>query len=184
MQNRYTDGTYLVDNPSWHEEDAPWKLTHILRALRAAHMEKFSRVLDAGCGSGGIINAWAAQAPDGQFTGWDISPQAHALAVKNAPANVRFVCADAPPAGPFDVVLAIDVIEHLSDPAAWLAQVAARAPLLVLHVPLDLSFRSFLFPSLLECERKAVGHIHFFTARALKKFLREQNYKIIYTYNT
>lgn len=179
MQNQYTDGSYLATNPSWHAEDASWKLSHILRVLKQAQVSRLARVLDGGCGSGDIIKAWAKKAPQTQFVGWDISPQAHALAVKNAPENVRFICADEPPAGPFDLALAIDVIEHVENPGAWLKQLAARAPLLVLHVPLDLSVRSFLFPSLLARERKAVGHIHFFTARSLRKFLKESNCQIL-----
>lgn len=175
----YTDGSYLAKNPSWHAEDAPWKLAHILRALHQARTENFSRVLDAGCGSGAIIKTWASQMPHVQFTGWDISPQALALAVPNKPSNVQFASGAVPPAGPFDLTLAIDVIEHLDNPGAWLNQVAACAPMLVLHVPLDLSVRSFLFPQLLERERQSVGHIHFFTARSLKRFLRQQNYEIL-----
>lgn len=184
MSNPYTDGSYLSNNPSWHAEDAPWKLSHILRALSRVQTGRPTRVLDGGCGSGDIIKAWAKKAPQTQFVGWDISPQAHALAVKNAPANVRFVCADEPPEGPFDLVLAIDVIEHVENPGAWLKPLTARAPLMVLHVPLDLSFRSFLFPSLLERERQSVGHIHFFTARSLKNFLKENNCQILSVHYT
>ncbi len=184
MENRYTDGTYLADNPSWHSEDAPWKLGHILRALKEARLSSFTRVLDAGCGSGAIIKAWAVQAPQTEFTGWDVSPQAHALAVQNAPQNTNFVSGSTPPQGPFDLVMAIDVIEHVENPHRWLDQLLALAPLVVLHVPLDLSLRSRLNPQLLENEKKAVGHIHFFTASSLKKFLREQQVEIISAHYT
>ena len=184
MENRYTDGTYLSQNPSWHGEDASWKLAHILRALQAAHITAFSSVLDAGCGSGDIVKHWAAKAPRVKFTGWDISPQAYALALRNAPSNVHFIQQQNPPQSPFDLALVIDVIEHVENPAAWLARVAACAPYLVLHVPLDLSLRSRLNPHLLEAEKKAVGHIQFFTARSLKKFLRTQNFQILSAHYT
>lgn len=184
MENRYTDGTYLSQNPSWHEEDAPWKLAHILRALQEAHLSDFSSVLDAGCGSGGIIKNWASKAPHIRFTGWDISPQAHALALCNAPSNVRFIQSPYLPQESFDLALAMDVIEHLEDPAAWLTRVAATAPYLVLHVPLDLSLRSRLNPQLLANEKKAVGHIQFFTAFSLKKLLRAQKLEIISAHYT
>ncbi len=184
MANCYTDGTYLAKNPTWHSEDAEWKLSHILRALQQAHVTDFHHILDAGCGSGAIIKAWAAQAAQVQFTGWDISPQALALAVQNVPQNVQFASGNMPPAGPFDIALAIDVIEHIPSHKTWLDAVAMRAPVLVLHVPLDLSVRSFLFPQLLERERESVGHIHFFTARSLKKFLEEQHYEILSAHYT
>ena len=184
MENRYTDGTYLSQNPSWHGEDAPWKLAHILRALQQAGIVDVSSVLDAGCGSGDIVKIWAAKAPHIQFTGWDISPQAHALALRNAPSNVRFIQSQNLSKGSFDLALAIDVIEHLEDPATWLAQLSVCAPYLVLHVPLDMSLRSWLNPRLLEEEKKAVGHIQFFTARSLKKFLRAQNFQILSAHYT
>ena len=184
MENRYTDGTYLSQNPSWHSEDAPWKLAHILRALQEAGLASFSNVLDAGCGSGDIVKSWAAKAPHIKFIGWDISPQAYELALRNAPSNVRFVKGQNPPKELFDLALAIDVIEHLEDPAAWLAHVATCVPYLVLHVPLDLSFRSRLNPQLLEDEKKAVGHIQFFTSHSLKKFLRAQHFQILSAHYT
>lgn len=184
MENRYTDGTYFSQNPSWHEEDAPWKLAHILRALQEAHLAGFSNVLDAGCGSGGIIKHWASKVPHIRFTGWDISPQAHALALRNAPSNVRFIQSPNPPQGFFDLALAVDVIEHLEEPAMWLTRVGATAPYLVLHVPLDLSLRSRLNPQLLEDEKKAVGHIQFFTSSSLKKILRAQNFQLLCAHYT
>lgn len=184
MSNLYTDGSYLAKNPSWHAEDAPWKLTHILRALHQADIQNFSRVLDAGCGSGAIIKAWAAQAPHVQFTGWDISPQALTLAAQDAPQNVQFVSGEIPPQQPFDVALAIDVIEHIPSYEKWFNQVTASAPVLVLHVPLDLSVRSYLFPQLLAREREMVGHIHFFTAHSLKEFLKIQHCEILSAHYT
>lgn len=184
MENRYTDGTYLAQNPSWHQEDAPWKLGHILRALQVARITPVSHVLDAGCGSGDILKIWASKAPNVTFTGWDISPQAHVLALRNAPSNVQFIQGRNIPKDHFDLALAIDVVEHLEDPAAWLTQLARRAPYLVLHVPLDLSLRSRMQPQLLEEEKNSVGHIQFFTAQSLKQFLCEQKFQILSAHYT
>ncbi len=184
MSNSYTDGSYLTKNPSWHAEDAPWKLTHILQALQAARLGTFSNVLDAGCGSGAIIKAWAGQAPQITFTGWDISPQAYALAMTQKPDNVRFVQAENPPPETFDLVMVIDVLEHLERYEDWFKQISLCAPVAVLHVPLDLSLRSYLFPGLLERERKSVGHIHFFTARTLLNFLQKNGCQILAAHYT
>ena len=184
MSNSYTDGSYLTKNPSWHTEDAPWKLAHILQALKEAGISQFASVLDAGCGSGAIIKAWAGLASQIQFTGWDISPQAYALAMVQKPDNVRFVQQENPPQETFDLVMAIDVLEHIERQEDWFKQLSLRAPVAVLHVPLDLSLRSFLFPSLLERERQTVGHIHFFTARRLKQFLKNNHCQILAAHYT
>ena len=184
MSNRYTDGSYLTKNPSWHKEDAPWKLMHILRAIRDARLTDFLRVLDAGCGSGDIIKTWAQQAPQIHFIGWDISPQAYALAMRQKPDNVCFVQQKTPPQENFDLVMAIDVLEHVPQYETWFKQISSLAPRIVLHVPLDLSLRSVLSPQLLERERQSVGHIHFFTARRLKRFLQQNGCQILSAHYT
>jgi len=179
MENRYTDGSYLTHNPSWHTEDAPWKLSHILPLLEEAGIYSPRRVLDAGCGSGGIIKLWAARAPQTEFVGWDISPQAHALAVQDNPHQVHFVTGCQAPQGPFEVALAIDVLEHVPEAEEWLRKLLSLAPFVVLHVPLDLSVRSLLKPEILEEERQKVGHIHFFTAASLKRLLKKHHCRIL-----
>ena len=184
MKNRYTDGSYLAGNPAWHAQDASWKLRHILRVLDQAGVKDFGCVLDAGCGSGDIIKEWAVQAPQVQFTGWDISPQAHALAVRNAPCNVQFVQGEKLPLQRFDLALAIDVIEHIESAEEWMDEFCQRAFLAVLHVPLDLSVYALLRPEILEQERRSVGHIHFFTTRSLKRFLGAHHCQILASHYT
>ena len=184
MPNCYTDGSYLTQNPGWHSEDAPWKLAHILRALKNAQLPAFGSVLDAGCGSGAIIKTWAQQAPKTSFIGWDISPQAYALATKNCPEHVRFILGEDCPQGPFDLVMAIDVLEHVPHYEVWFSKLAGCAPVAVLHVPLDVSLRSWLFPALLEREKQTVGHIHFFTARRIKRFLQKNGCQILAAHYT
>ena len=180
MENRYTDGTYLRENPGWHGEDAPWKLAHVLRALsQAGVLERVHRVCDVGCGSGDLLKTWARQRPDMHFTGCDISPQAHALCVKDAPSNVRFVHGSQTEGAPFDLVMAVDVLEHVPDMDPFLEFLHTQADLLLLHVPLDLSFRSVLKPEILEQERRTVGHLHFFTGPYLRRFLAQRNYEVL-----
>ena len=180
MKSIYTDGSYLKANPDWHTKDAPWKLSHVLRALSKAGLDRqIHTVCDLGCGSGGLIKAWAALRPDMQFTGCEISPQAYALCVQQAPRNVHFVQGQTPPAARFDAVLAIDVLEHVPEPEKFLDQMEKTADLMVLHIPLDLSLRSLLKPEILEEERRSVGHIHFYTAPFLKRLLRRRGYAVL-----
>ena len=180
MESIYTDGSYLKANPGWHSQDGAWKLTHVQRALAVAGVAAaLSTVCDIGCGSGELVKTWARQRPDMQFTGCEISPQAYALCVQNAPGNVRFVQGDAPVGGPFDAVLAVDVMEHVPEPEKFLDGLHKLSDIAVLHVPLDLSFRTLIKPEILEEERRSVGHIHFYTAAYLKRFLHAQGYEIL-----
>jgi 2-polyprenyl-3-methyl-5-hydroxy-6-metoxy-1,4-benzoquinol methylase len=92
-------------------------------------------VLDIGCGAGGVGRAIRERAE--QLTGIELEPDAadrarevydvvHTGAVDDVLDGVE---------GPFDTVLAYDVLEHLADPAGVLRRVhALAAPAALLHV--------------------------------------------------
>lgn len=97
-----------------------------------------SALLDIGCGYGHLLRRFAGRY---RLAGVDVS--AHAVGVVRAaiPGAV-VVTADVqlplPFLEPFDVVLAVNVIEHLSDPEAGVSSIReALAPggLLVVHLP-------------------------------------------------
>ena len=177
--SRYTDGTYLQDNPTWHAEDSAWKLSHVRRALARAKIAAPRTVCDLGCGSGELVKTWARSQPKIFFTGYDISPQALFLCQQNAPQNTVFVGGEKIPTGPFDIALALDVIEHIENEAAWLKNAAAVAQTLVLHIPLELSLYTRLRSSWLDEQRRVVGHVHFYTPRAVEQLLAQQNLRIL-----
>jgi hypothetical protein len=62
MQDIYNDHTYLANNPTWHEEDAPFKAERIMRLLRRNAIARNS-ICEVGCGSGEILVQLAAQLP-------------------------------------------------------------------------------------------------------------------------
>ena len=82
-------------------------------------------VCDLGCASGGLLAALRDRA--GSLTGVDLEPDA--VAAARAVADHALVADvsqlhDAPPGGPFDVVVCGDVLEHVATPAAVLRTVA------------------------------------------------------------
>ncbi len=77
------------------------------------------RVLDVGCGAGGIIS----YLPDIRYTGVDLNPQAILRAQGRFGAKARFVCANVfdflgRDADQYDLVIAIGLLHHLDDRAA------------------------------------------------------------------
>ena len=84
------------------------------------------RLLDAGCGSGRIVNRLAEQFPNSRFTGLDLSTEAIGTARKEASAkglkNAEFVQADltefdrTADAGAFDVITTFDAVHDQSQP--------------------------------------------------------------------
>jgi 2-polyprenyl-3-methyl-5-hydroxy-6-metoxy-1,4-benzoquinol methylase len=87
------------------------------------------RVLDVGCGDGQTGRLLLADRPE-QLVGVEINPEAAALAreaydeVLVGPAEAMLGELD----GPFDTILCYDVLEHLVDPWAVLAQLARLSP--------------------------------------------------------
>src|SRR5271169_711122 len=89
-----------------------------------------ARVLDVGCGPGTITADLAARVPSGEVVGIDAAADvlhgARQEAERRGQANVRFETGDvyqlAFSDGSFDVVHAHQVLQHLSDPVAALAE--------------------------------------------------------------
>ena len=98
---------------------------HVARYAFAARLAKGRRVLDAGCGSGYGTARLAQEARE--VLGIDVSQEAVDDARQEyQAANLRFECGDClniPAAdGSFDLVVAFEIIEHLSDWRRFLAQ--------------------------------------------------------------
>lgn len=160
----YTSGEYAANNPGWHLEHSPWKADQVSKML-SKHDIRPSRVIEVGCGAGGIVEALRAgldSKPD--CVGYEISPQAFALAKQREAEGLRFVhgaprVADSG----FDVVLAMDVLEHVEDYLGFIRGLKPLGRWKVLHIPLDLSVVSLAKPIYLEMARRHVGHLHYFT---------------------
>ena len=52
MESIYTDGTYLKQNPNWHQDDSAWKADHILSLLKRNGVEAPGSICEVGCGAG------------------------------------------------------------------------------------------------------------------------------------
>src|SRR3954464_9625090 len=88
--------------------------------LEATAVGPATTLLDLGCGTG--LFARAATDRGARVTGIDLDPAAVARATAEVPEGV-FVVGDAqePPPGPFDVVVAVQLLMHVADPVAVLA---------------------------------------------------------------
>ena len=177
----YADGTYISKNPTWHEEDSPWKAKHIRRILDANEVHP-STVCEIGCGAGGILSALASDYGAGvEFSGFEISPQAFELCKAKERPNLRFVLGDAlaDDGTSFDVVMAIDVFEHVEDYFGFLRSLRSKGRYTVLHIPLDLSVQSVLRSSPLLKGRESAGHIHYFTKDTALAALADAGYTVV-----
>lgn len=177
---QYLSGYYLAHNPSWDSEDNSWKAEHVLRILAKNHIAPGSAV-DVGCGSGGVLVELQKAMPETEFWGFDIAPDAARFWKPIQSPSIHFRLGDyfAFNERRYDLMMMLDVIEHLSNPFEFLAQVRGDANNHVIHFPLDLSAISIARESPLLYVRQKVGHIHYFTKGLAFALLDECGYEIV-----
>jgi SAM-dependent methyltransferase len=136
------------------------------------------RVLDFGCGNG-VLTYWMHGHGFGkEVVGIDISSPAIAFANRHlARPGLTFQTfsadTDLSGLGPFDVVIASHVLEHLAKPEQALARLAALGEWLVLEVPLEdcVVPRIQTGLGLTSREHNPVGHVNFWTPRSFRALL-------------
>jgi hypothetical protein len=180
MRAIYESNVYSELNPTWHEEDSPWKSNQI-RKIVEDNKVPHGRICEVGCGTGSILSNLENYFPASTLTGYDISPHAVARAKKRETARTKFYLADVSDIdiSGFDLLLLIDVIEHVEDYVSFLKQLKPIGEYKVLHIPLDISVQSVLRLSPIMNLRKSVGHIHYFLKDSALAVLRDCGYSII-----
>ena len=78
MKEMYESDLYAEKNPTWHEEDAPWKAGHIERMIKRNRIPCDS-IGEIGCGTGEILLTLQKAFPAATLSGYEISPQALAM---------------------------------------------------------------------------------------------------------
>jgi tRNA G46 methylase TrmB len=90
MKDIYNDNTYLIQNPTWHEEDASFKVNKIVKLLNRNSIS-FKTVSEIGCGSGEILVQMESHFPEvTKFYGFDISKDAIEIAKKKETNRIKF----------------------------------------------------------------------------------------------
>ena len=114
-----------------------------------------------------------------RLVGYEIAESPFQMAVGRSTDRLSFVLGDAADdPDTFDLMLVMDVIEHVPDPIGFLANLRFKARTTLVHIPLDLSAQSVLRPRKLMTIRRDVGHIHYFTLETALATLAEAGYTI------
>lgn len=175
----YTDGTYSsLTSGTWHLEDSPLKAQWIKRMLLRHPDFRPKTLCEIGCGAGGILAELQRSMPEEtEFTGYEISPQAHVLSQQFANARCRFVLGSAfDDPRSFDLVLVMDVVEHIEDCFSFMRQVRPKGRMKIFHIPLDAHVSAILRG---RNSWDDVGHLHIFTKETALKSLEYSGHHIL-----
>jgi hypothetical protein len=179
IADRYTGDDYVTSNPDWHVADSPWKAQQILQMLRT-QPSPVETICEVGCGAGEILRQLHDQMPAiRRLVGYEITEVPLTMAAQRATERLSFKLIDAAEDGDvFDLMIIMDVIEHVPDPISFLRNLRFKAKRTILHVPLDLSVQSIIRPSKLMSLREQFGHIHYFTPETAIATVREAGYTV------
>jgi SAM-dependent methyltransferase len=182
MENIYRSGEYLQHNPSWHQEDSPWKARQVQHMISRNKLE-FKTVAEIGCGAGGVLQAMSQlyPAPEVMFYGFDISPQAIDMARKHKDERIMFAVQDIlqdDAKAEFDLLLAMDVLEHVPDYLGFIERLRDKAHYKLFNIPLDLNVLSVLRNGMIK-DRQEYGHLHYFSAETALATLKGAGHQVV-----
>ena len=182
VESRYYDGTYLAENPDWDRKDAPWKAVQVASILSDNKIDPYT-VCEVGCGSGDVLLHLQKALPSVKMTGYDISPQAAQFWEQQyeAGGGVEFHLGNFHEINriKYDVLLMLDVFEHVRDPFSFLENSRRHAIHFVFHIPLDLSASAIVRGYPLINVRKKGGHLHYYTKDLALAMLFDTGYEVL-----
>jgi SAM-dependent methyltransferase len=181
MSDRYSDGSYLKQNTDWHQEDSPYKAGLVIKMLERSDIN-FKRCADVGCGAGLVASLLAKKFGDKLFIGFDTSKDVGQFWPENEADNLTFSLQDIINVQDrFDLVLCLDVFEHVDDYIGFLRELRQRGSRFIFNVPLDMSVAKLLTGGL-RYVREEVGHLHYFNTYTAIQTLIYTGYKIEHSF--
>ena len=182
MDNIYNDGSYLKANKSWGIEDSSWKANQIIKIIKKNDINP-KNIVEVGCGGGRILDSLSKKKylQNVQFKGYDISNTAINLCNNIDNNKLKFYCKDLMSienSNQSDLLLVIDVIEHVPDYISFANKCRTKAKYKIFHIPLDIHCSSVLRNSFLN-QRYTLGHLHYFSAESAIALLKDTDHQII-----
>jgi len=188
------DGAPAYYDAYWERENWSTSPPLKLRELFMTHVRSSDECLDVGCGDGGTSGVWLSEHAD-SYVGVDIAESALRLARERG-LDVRPISdgSDLPfPDGSFDFAVCVEVLEHLFEPQAILAEirrVLRRNGRLIVTVPNAAHWRNRIDVALLgrwnprgddlsASQPWRDPHLRFFTVRSLANLIEHCGFEIL-----
>ncbi|MDQ1393190.1 MAG: hypothetical protein QOF30_2167 [Acidimicrobiaceae bacterium] len=176
VAERYLNGSYLDSNPGWHEGDGRWKAAQV-RDMLARHAIVPGSICDIGCGTGAVLSALRETLPNAELYGYEPASAHHTTSN-----NPRMFVSEQDPQTTgrhWDLMLMIDVIEHVEDYIGFLRDHRSLARHAIFHIPLDMSVQTVLRSTPLVSVRRTVGHLHYFCLETALATVEDSGYRVL-----
>lgn len=169
---------------------SPSRNPHFERCIEALAEIKDGRVIEIGCGGGQFIRLISSVRKELKYFGTDISKQAIAISSRKAN-GIMYCVSDAAnlpfKQNSFDMVVAVDVFEHIYDVKKTLDDihlVLKDGGIVFAYVPCEAEpFTLFWFFNKIKIGNniptKHFGHIQRFTKKSIESIIAESGFKII-----
>lgn len=178
----YQDGSYLERNPTWHVEESPFKVRQIRRMITRQKLAP-KTVCDIGCGAGLVLTELQPYLPSECICwGYDVSLDALAMCANPRNQNLHFRLCDIRKDECdtyFDLLLMLDVFEHVEDYIGLVRAVRSKAKQKLFHIPLDLSVQAVARKNGLLRRRDDHAHLHYFTIETALRTLTDVGYQLV-----
>ncbi|MEM4396973.1 MAG: class I SAM-dependent methyltransferase [Candidatus Woesearchaeota archaeon] len=197
INNFYSSNTYLSLHPNLHIEDTEFKfqkLIYILDNFISIFSNKNEiKILDVGGGNGLILKKLSKYINDKYQIKvnkilLDLSPEILEIQKRTNPDFTQAVCGSITNTNfednSFDLVLLIDVLEHIPEYVEALKEIKRISEYLLLKVPLEKNLLELIYNTLTLGKRRKYlinhyGHIHMFSSKYLIKTLNKYCGEII-----
>jgi SAM-dependent methyltransferase len=178
LRSIYSDGSYLELNKTWHQEDSPYKAKLVSIAI-ARNRIKFATCADIGCGAGLVTELLAKEFPSSTFEGFELSNDATQFwKQRQSLDNLTFKIGNIfDSKQQFDLVVCLDVFEHVEDYFGFLRNLRAKGRTFVFNVPLDMNVMKIVTPGI-KFAREEVGHLHYFNRYTALRTIEDTGYRI------
>lgn len=186
----YSDGTYTKLNPTLHAEDSVYKMSYVIKLLEKVEWNRSGvKILDIGGGAGElgklVCDWFAANGYTVFMSALDVAEEMINVQKNNNPCIKKTYVGDIEKLGEeqFDLVLMIDVIEHIEDCEQFADRLNNYATYIIYNIPTEINLIDTL-RDIAMCKRyyplqtKSLGHVHFFSANSAARFVASHHKKI------
>lgn len=186
MRDLYTDGTYIKQNPTLHVEDSEYKFFYIKQLLdEIKPKNNHIKILDIGGGAGiiglKVCEYFLKMGTEISFYALDLSKEMLEIQRKNNPYICEIINEPLESLDSnqhFDLILMIDVIEHIPDKDKIANQINNISEYVVYNIPIEINLVDLMRNikgNYYKGQTATIGHIHFFSFRSLKKFISKHH---------